>query len=98
MGPSMRALFQHRAGMPLSSGTSPSYPVMATTRRARNVSMAGFPLTPPANGRQTRLLDVAQGHNDGATWKSERFWNGHETDHGLNFRSPGAILHVKPGT
>ena len=57
-----------------------------------------FLLTPPANSQQTQLLDVAQGHYDGTLWKFERFWNGDETDHGLNFHSPGAILHVKLGT
>lgn len=57
-----------------------------------------FLLTPPANGQETQLLHVAQGHYEGLTWKFERFWNGDETDHGLNFRSPGAILHVKVGT
>ena len=57
-----------------------------------------FLLTPPADGQETQLLHVEQGHYDGTEWKFERFWNGDETDHGLNFRSPGAILHVKLGT
>ena len=57
-----------------------------------------FLCTPPAGDRQTELVRVEQGHYDGTAWKFERLWNGDETDHGLNFRSPGAILHVKLGS
>jgi hypothetical protein len=57
-----------------------------------------FLLTPPAHGLQTQLLSVAQGHYEGTAWKSERLWNGDQTDYGLNFRARGAILHVRLGT
>lgn len=57
-----------------------------------------FLRTPPAHGAQTELLRVEQGHYDGKDWKFERLWNGDETDHGLNFRSGGATLHVKLDT
>jgi beta-galactosidase GanA len=57
-----------------------------------------FLRTPPSSGEETQLLRVEQGHYGGEEWKFERLWNGDETDHGLNFRSPGTILHVKLGT
>jgi uncharacterized protein DUF5597 len=44
------------------------------------------------------MLHVEEGHYDGTEWKPGRLWNGDETDYGLNFKSPGAVLHVKLGT
>ncbi|HEY5329973.1 MAG TPA: DUF5597 domain-containing protein [Acidobacteriaceae bacterium] len=57
-----------------------------------------FRRTPPAHGAQTQLLSVEEGRYDGANWKPGRTWNGDETDYGLTFTSPGAVLHVKLGT
>jgi beta-galactosidase GanA len=56
-----------------------------------------FRRTLPAHGAQTQLLHVEEGHYDGAVWKPGRIWNGDETDYGLTFTSPGAVLHVKLG-
>ncbi len=61
-------------------------------------SRVSFRRTPPARGAQTQLLSVEEGRYDGATWKPGRIWNGDETDYGLTFTSPGAVLHVKLGT
>jgi len=57
-----------------------------------------FRLPPPSPGKQTQLLRVEEGHYDGGEWKFDRLWNGDETDYGLNFGSPGTVLHVKLGT
>lgn len=61
-------------------------------------SRVSFRRSPPAHGAQTQLLSVEEGHYDGTTWKPGRIWNGDETDYGLTFTSPGAVLHVKLGT
>lgn len=57
-----------------------------------------FRQTPPAGTRQTELLRVEQGSYTDGTWHSTRLWNGDETDAGLNFKTPGSIVHVKLGT
>ena len=57
-----------------------------------------FLRTPPAHGAQTQLLSVEEGRYDGTVWKPGRIWNGDETDYGLTFTSPGAVLHIRLGT
>jgi beta-galactosidase GanA len=47
---------------------------------------------------QTEFLRVEEGHYTNTTWTATRLWNGDETDAGLNFKSPGSILHVHLGT
>jgi hypothetical protein len=47
---------------------------------------------------QTEFLRVEEGHYINTTWTPTRLWNGDETDAGLNFKSPGSLLHVHLGT
>lgn len=48
----------------------------------------------PNGSVHTEFLRVEQGSYSGTQWNPERIWNGDETDYGLNFKAPGAILHV----
>ena len=57
-----------------------------------------FRQTPPAGAKQTEFLRVEQGAYTDTSWRSTRLWNGDETDAGLNFKTPGSIVHVKLGT
>ena len=57
-----------------------------------------FRQTPPGGTSQTEFVKVEEGTYLGTTWKSGRLWNGDETDAGLNFKSPGSVLHVQLGT
>lgn len=54
-----------------------------------------FRRTPPAGRGPTEFLRVEEGSYHGTTWTVKRLWNGDETDAGLNFKSPGDIVHVK---
>lgn len=47
---------------------------------------------------KTEFLRVEEGHYTDTIWSAQRLWNGDETDAGLNFKSPGNILHVHLGT
>jgi beta-galactosidase GanA len=53
-----------------------------------------FRRTPPAGKGQTEFLRVEEGTYSGTMWHAGRLWNGDETDAGLNFKSPGNVLHV----
>ena len=53
-----------------------------------------FRQPPPAGRKQTGFLRVEEGAYEGTVWKPKRVWNGDETDAGLNFKSPGSVLHV----
>jgi len=53
-----------------------------------------FRPTPPGGKGQTEFLRVEEGFYTGTQWHGVRLWNGDETDHGLNFKSPGSIVHA----
>jgi beta-galactosidase GanA len=57
-----------------------------------------FRRTPPAGKGQTEFLRVEEGSYNGTRWTPRRLWNGDETDAGLNFKSPGDVVHVKLDT
>jgi len=57
-----------------------------------------FRRTPPGGKGQTEFLRVQEGSYNGPTWQARRLWNGDETDAGLNFKSPGNIVHVTLGS
>jgi beta-galactosidase GanA len=56
-----------------------------------------FRRTPPAGKGQTEFVRVEEGSYKGTAWTMHRLWNGDETDAGLNFKSPGNVLHVRLG-
>jgi len=57
-----------------------------------------FVLSHPAPKEHMQYLRVEEGAYDGTTWKSTRWWNGDETDSGLNFFDKGVLLHADLGT
>ncbi len=53
-----------------------------------------FVLAHPAAHEHPQYLRVEEGSYDGDAWKTGRWLNGDETDHGLRFGDDGSILHV----
>lgn len=57
-----------------------------------------FVLANPAVHQHPQYLRVEEGTYDGTQWTPSRWLNGDETDYGLNFNQPGAILHATMGS
>jgi beta-galactosidase GanA len=49
------------------------------------------------DGRHGQILRVEEGHFEGDTWKSKRWWNGDQTDYGINLGDKPVYLKVRLG-
>lgn len=56
-----------------------------------------FRQAPPAGKRPTEFVRVEEGTYTGTEWHAGRIWNGDETDAGINFKTPGNVVHVVVG-
>ena len=57
-----------------------------------------FGVRDAASGKQRQFLRVEEGKYVGGAFRTERIWNGDETDWGLNFASAPQVLRVTLGT
>ena len=49
-------------------------------------------------GLRMQVLRAEEGYYENGTWHMTRLWNGDQTDRGLNFRHPGAVIRIRVGT
>ena len=49
-------------------------------------------------GLRMQILRAEEGTYENGQWHMTRLWNGDQTDRGLNFRHPGAVIRIRLGT
>jgi beta-galactosidase GanA len=56
-----------------------------------------FHLPGKLSGQQMQIMRAEEGHYENGTWKFRRFWNGDQTDRGLNFKHEGEVVRITLG-